>query len=161
MPDLTFLTTQNKKIKIRDLKGERLVVTFWATWCGPCMQEKDLLEKVKSDFQNDSSILFVDVSFDTNQAAWKNYLEKKSPQGLQLIAKNRMMDMHRLKISGIPHRIIVDEAGNYRVCHDLQFLEGLLKAPGDSLFRKYMEYQKQYLEIDVNKNKDQKPEHEN
>jgi cytochrome c biogenesis protein CcmG, thiol:disulfide interchange protein DsbE len=52
-PPATLVTLDGQHIATSDLLGRVVILTFWATWCGPCRQELPLLSKYVSEHSKD------------------------------------------------------------------------------------------------------------
>jgi peroxiredoxin len=52
-----------------DLRGKVVVVNFWATWCGPCLQETPALRDIANDFRKDS-VVVIGISIDRDGDVW-------------------------------------------------------------------------------------------
>lgn len=44
-PDFELKTVEGNSIKLSSLKGKKVILNFWATWCPPCRQEMPDMEK--------------------------------------------------------------------------------------------------------------------
>lgn len=75
-PDLTGEDLDGRKLKLSDYRGKTVVVTFWATWCGPCMQmvphERTLVERMKG-----KPFVLLGVNGDDERTKLKPVLEKE------------------------------------------------------------------------------------
>lgn len=60
-PDFTLKTYNGKTVKLSDLKGKRVLLNFWASWCGPCEEEMPVMQKVYEELKEDQ-VEFVAVN---------------------------------------------------------------------------------------------------
>ena len=51
-----FLTLR-RSVRLQDLKGRRVIVDFWATWCPPCVKEVPHLQQLSEEFSDDELIV--------------------------------------------------------------------------------------------------------
>jgi len=62
-PDPTFRTLEGQSHKLSSLRGQIVVVNFWATWCGPCQEELPRLSQIASSYSG-KPVNFVFISID-------------------------------------------------------------------------------------------------
>ncbi|MDY7395446.1 TlpA disulfide reductase family protein [Aureibaculum sp. 2210JD6-5] len=136
IPLLTFSDQNQKHVNLESYLGKKIVISFWATWCGPCLVEKPELEKIKNLYSNKKDLVFIDISLDQNKNNWINFLNKNKPKGIQLISTDIGKDKSALNISGIPYQIIVNEKGNYKSVYQLHKLNEILL--NDTVFEAYI-----------------------
>ncbi len=97
-------------IRLSALRGQVLLINFWATWCQPCRKELPTIEKLRKEFAGAVHVLTVDDEEGENLRA---FLEKNR-YGFEVL---RDADLRVHGIYGaraIPKTIIVDRDGIVR-----------------------------------------------
>ena len=63
-PDFELKTPQGETIKLSDLRGQTVLVNLWATWCLPCREEMQTIEKIYQDYKDqDYAVLAVNMTY--------------------------------------------------------------------------------------------------
>lgn len=63
-PDITLDTLDGQHIALHELRGKTVILTFWATWCGPCREELPMLSRYAQAHANDGLVV-LGFSLDT------------------------------------------------------------------------------------------------
>ncbi len=76
-PDIKLPNPKGKEMTLSDLKGNVVLLDFWASWCGPCRRENPNVVKVYNEYKDDGFTIF-SVSLDGLDARTKARLGDQS-----------------------------------------------------------------------------------
>jgi len=68
-PDFTLNTPEGKPVTLSALRGQYVVIDFWASWCPDCRKDIPAV-KVLYDTYASKGVTFLGVSFDTEAEKW-------------------------------------------------------------------------------------------
>ena len=74
-PEFELTTPDGKKLALKDLRGHIVLIDFWASWCGPCMDEMPNVKAIYEKY-HDRGLEIVGVSMDNNKANWERAIER-------------------------------------------------------------------------------------
>lgn len=77
MPNFTVTDPSGISLKLRDLKGTPVLVNLWATWCGPCVLEMPMLDKLAAENAGRLRVLTVSQDMARNDKVAQFFAEKK------------------------------------------------------------------------------------
>jgi thiol-disulfide isomerase/thioredoxin len=123
LPDHVVVDKNGNAFNLASLKGKTYLVSFWATWCAPCLKTKPDLEQLKKDYAEHRGVRFIDISFDEDKKSWMKYLGKNIPAGKQLISENPAQTGRILDFAGIPKYFVVQPDGTYNIYESFEVAE--------------------------------------
>ena len=82
-PDFTLNDIDGKPVSLSDFKGKKVVLVFWASWCPDCRAEVPELKAMMAS-RKAKDVVFVNVSFDRKEEAFKKYVQENEIGGYQL-----------------------------------------------------------------------------
>lgn len=109
-PDVVGFTLGGDKVKLSDLRGKVVVVSFWATWCGYCLKELPILEGIQKVAGKQHNVQVIAV----------NTEERDTFRRISRIMKDFTMAMandaggsaqEAYGVKGIPHLLIIGRDG--------------------------------------------------
>lgn len=65
VPNFTAKTLEGASFDLEQMKGKVIILNFWASWCGPCVEEVPSLIKLVKEYKGD--IQLIAVSGDSNE----------------------------------------------------------------------------------------------
>ncbi|ATH09425.1 hypothetical protein BIY24_16195 [Halobacteriovorax marinus] len=104
--DLELKTTENKKVKLKDLKTPIVIINFWATWCKPCLIEFPSIVTMKKKYNDDQIMVFGINQDDEDQMENIKKITKKYKLNFPNVADTDGSILEKFMISAIPVSII-------------------------------------------------------
>lgn len=113
IPNINLNTLSGKSVKIQDeiSKDKITILSFWASWCVPCINELDAISEVYEDWQEDFNMELIAISTDDarTQKRIRPMVNGKGWPYKILLDKNQELK-RALNISTIPQIIILKDS---------------------------------------------------
>ena len=114
-PDFTLRGADGRNVRLDELRGQVVLVNFWATWCGPCREEMPRLDTLYKKYGKSGFVLLgVNVDDDPHTAlATAAKLGVSFPVLLDTDKKvSKLYDLNTM-----PSTIVIDRDGKVRYLH--------------------------------------------
>jgi len=61
-PDFELKTLSGDSMSLSSVKGKKVIINFWATWCPPCRSEMPDMQKIQDEHKDDVVVLAVNLT---------------------------------------------------------------------------------------------------
>ncbi|HEC18623.1 MAG TPA: TlpA family protein disulfide reductase [Gammaproteobacteria bacterium] len=114
-PDFTLKSRSGENIKLSELRGDVVMINFWASWCAPCRQEMPLLEDMYKKYNDlGFTLLGINVEEDSSKAG---ELLREIPVTFPVLYDTTNKVTKLYNVVAMPSTVIVDRDGNMRYLH--------------------------------------------
>lgn len=116
-PNLKLMRTGGKTINLEDLRGNVVLVNFWATWCIPCRKEMPSMQRLGLELQK-SPLQILAVNVGEDEAAVNNFMSaiEISPT-FPILLDHESSTLETWSVKVLPTTFLIDKQG--RISHQL------------------------------------------
>lgn len=109
-PDVTYADASGNEVRLSDYRGQVILVNFWATWCGPCVEEMPALNRLQLAMGGDE-FQVVTISLDRSIEDAVGFFERFDLDALPIIHDTHLTSFSRIQTPGLPTSILYDRQG--------------------------------------------------
>lgn len=106
--DFTLRDLRGKSWTLKELRGQVVLVNFWATWCPPCRKEMPDLDALYQRFQGQGLVVLAISDEDAGKV--KPFIEERKIQYPVLLDPGRKVNQ-QFQVEGIPKTFLYDRKG--------------------------------------------------
>jgi thiol-disulfide isomerase/thioredoxin len=122
-PDFMVTSIYGDSMRLSDLSGRPIMLNFWASWCGPCVEEMPILQAFSERYSNELMILGINA--DEPREDVLDFVEQNELTFPMLMdPDSRIQDLYRIR--AFPTSYFIDQNGIIRAVHIGTLSEALL-----------------------------------
>jgi len=110
--DIDMIDKTGSLVSLEDYAGKVVYISFWASWCKPCIAGFKKSKEIRKQLQ-DLGVVLINVSIDKKEEAWRDAMIRYHPQGINTWAISLQDLAKDYDISAIPLYHIVNKQGKF------------------------------------------------
>jgi thiol-disulfide isomerase/thioredoxin len=117
--DIDMIDKKGNLISLTDYQGKVVYVSFWASWCKPCIAGFKKSQDIRKRLQ-DMGVVLINISIDKEEEAWRDAMIRHNPLGVNTWAISLQDLAKDYDISSIPLYHIINKQGKFAYLSDQQ-----------------------------------------
>lgn len=113
--DFTLKVRSGGNIRLAELRGQVVLLNFWASWCGPCRQEMPLLNSLYQRYET-AGFTLLGVNVESEPSAAEKVL-KEIPVNYPILFDSDSHVSELYEVSAMPSSVLIDCDGRVQYVH--------------------------------------------
>jgi len=112
-PDIQLEDPNGNVIALSSLRGQVVLLDFWASWCKPCRQENPTVVAAYNKYKNEGFTIY-SVSLDEDKAAWEKAIKADNLSWVNHVSDLKGWQSSAAALYGvqsIPASFLIDKNG--------------------------------------------------
>ena len=111
-PNFHLLSTELETISLAKLRGDVVLIDFWATWCKPCRAEMPIFNQLHAEYKG-QGLQVVGVAVDSEKmTVGEPFVTQLGIDYTILFANDQVLKAY--DITALPTAVVIDRQGNIR-----------------------------------------------
>lgn len=115
-PDFELETLSGETFRLSDLRGKKVILNFWASWCGPCKKEMPEMQKFHENYDKQVKVIAANLTGSETGGGVdrvQNYIDKYNyTYPVPLDKKSKVQDMYNVTV--VPSTYFIGKDGKIK-----------------------------------------------
>ena len=110
-PDFQLVNIEGNNVKLSSFKGKPVMLNFWATWCGPCMEEMPFMQQIYKTWSS-KGLVFLSMNTGEPVSKVKGFAQRYSDNyTFPILCDTKGEVARRYSIKFLPMTFLIDRDG--------------------------------------------------
>ncbi|HEV2424095.1 MAG TPA: redoxin family protein [Terriglobia bacterium] len=109
-PDFTLRNLDGSQTQLSALRGQVVLLDFWATWCGPCRYTMPRLDNLSKKFKS-QGVVIMGIDDNEDEQTVRDFIREHHFEYPILLSSRRDGVLDHYSVRGLPTMVLIDRNG--------------------------------------------------